>query len=384
MTRPSPADAPHDGHAGVPARGQAGRVGAAGHLAQRLVGAVVGALTTPLNPRDFLALVDPVRFGPDLAGRIVARRPQTPDAVSLVIEPGPGWLGHVPGQYVRVGVEVDGVRNWRTYSLTHACDARPDSLEITVKRVADGRVSPQLVDTLPVGAVVMLGEAAGDFVMPQVIPEKILFLTGGSGITPVMGMLRNHTTGDADVVLVHSAPTSGDVIFGAELRALGASGDIRLIERHSDVQGMLDLSTELDDLVPDWRERSTWACGPGPMLDAAHALFDSADLLERLHTERFRPAAPAVVGEGGSVTFTRSRVTVDADGTTPLLQAGESEGVDMPYGCRMGICLGCTAHLTSGSVRDLRNGEVTTADHDEAPVIQTCVCAAAGPCEIDL
>ncbi len=357
---------------------------AAGHLAQRLAGAVVGALATPLSPRDYLALLDPVRFGPDLAGRIVARKPQTRDAVSLVIAPGPRWGGHVPGQYLRVGVDVDGVRHWRTYSLTHQRGSLQGCVEITVKRVADGLVSPRLVDELPVGSVLMLGDAAGDFVMPDAVPDKILFLTGGSGITPVMGMLRNRTTGDADVVLVHSAPTSEDVIFAAELRAMGDSGRIRLIERHSDVQGMLDLSVELDELVPDWRERATWACGPGPMLDAAHALFDSADLLDALHTERFRPAAPAVVGEGGTVTFARSQVTVDADGTTPLLQAGESLGVDMPYGCRMGICFGCTAHLTSGSVRDLRSGEVTTADHDESPVIQTCVCAAAGPCEIDL
>ncbi len=352
--------------------------------ARKVAGAVAGALTTPLTPHDYLRLVDPVRFGPDLAGRVVARHPQTADSASIVIRPGPGWRVHVPGQYVRVGVDVDGVRRWRTYSLTNRLGSGQGCLEITVKRAPGGVVSSHLVDVLPLGSVVMLGAAAGDFVMTNPAPSRVLFLTGGSGITPVMGMLRNRMTGDADVVLLHSAPTADEVIFGAHLRALGESGRLRLIERHTDAAGVLDLAAEMDVLVPDWRERQTWACGPGGMLDAADALWGSAGLLESLHTERFRPAAPAVVGDGGTVTFALSQVTVEADGATPILEAGESEGVDMPYGCRMGICFSCTAHLTSGSVRDLRNGEVTTADHDEAPVIQTCVCAAAGPCRIDL
>ncbi len=352
--------------------------------ARKVAGAVAGALTTPLTPRDYLRLVDPVRFGPELAGRVVARHPQTADSASIVIRPGPGWRAHVPGQYVRVGVDVDGVRRWRTYSLTNRLGSGQGCLEITVKRVPGGVVSGHLVDVLPLGSVIMLGAAAGEFVMANPAPSRVLFLTGGSGITPVMGMLRNRMTGDADVVLLHSAPTADEVIFGAHLRALGESGRLRLLERHTDAAGVLDLAAEMDVLVPDWRERQTWACGPGGMLDAADALWGSAGLLESLHTERFRAAPPAVVGDGGTVTFARSQVTVEADGATPILEAGESEGVDMPYGCRMGICFGCTAHLTSGSVRDLRNGEVTTADHDQAPVIQTCVCAAAGPCRIDL
>ena len=89
-------------------------------------------------------------------------------------------------------------------------------------------------------------------------------------------------------------------------------------------------------------------------------------------------------GEGGSVTFARSGVSLESDGATPLLDVGEEAGVLMPSGCRMGICFGCVAPLREGAVRDLRNGEITTAEAGEPVLIQTCVSAAAGTCDIDL
>ena len=136
-------------------------------------------------------------------------------------------------------------------------------------------------------------------------------------------------------------------------------------------------------LVPDWTERATWACGPVGMLEALEAHWETAGLADRLYTERFRPSV-LVTGEGGSVTFTDG-TTVDADGSTPILDAAEEAGVLMPSGCRMGICFGCVLPLQEGSVRDLRTGAITTAVPDESGSIkvQTCINAAAGPCTFD-
>jgi ferredoxin len=103
----------------------------------------------------------------------------------------------------------------------------------------------------------------------------------------------------------------------------------------------------------------------------------------RLHTERFRPHV-VVTGEGGAVSFARSGTVVEADGATPLLDAGEAAGVLMPSGCRMGICMGCVVPLESGAVRDLRSGALTTAVPGDGVKIQTCISAAAGPCSLDL
>lgn len=342
---------------------------------------LAGLLTTPLLPTDYLDLIDPLRLGADLRGRIVERRRETADAATLLIRPGRGWRPHVPGQYIRLGIEVDGVRQWRAYSLTSVLDAPDGLIAVTVKKIPNGVVSSYLVDEVAPGTLVMLDQAAGDFVMPSTLPNHVLFLTAGSGITPVMGMLRNHRFTDA--VLLHSAPTAADVVFGDDLRALHRQGSLRVVERHTDIDGMLDLG-ELDQLVPDWRQRHTWACGPTALLDAAQETWDAAGIGDLLHTERFRPVV-AAEGEGGTVTFTTSDVVLDdADGGRPLLDSGEEVGVIMPSGCRMGICFGCAAPLREGSVRDLRTGELTTAAPGDGVVIQTCVSAPAGACQIDL
>ncbi|BCL17047.1 ferredoxin reductase [Micromonospora sagamiensis] len=343
---------------------------------------LAGAVTTPLLPEDYLDLVAPLRAGADLRGRILDVRPETRDAATVVIRPGRGWRGHRPGQYVRLGVDVDGVRQWRAYSLTSPPGRRTDPVTVTVKALPDGVVSNHLVRRIRPGTIVQLDQAQGDFVLPRPAPDRVLFVTAGSGVTPVMGMLRSGVLAGADVVVLHSAPTPADVIFGAELRGLAARGALRLVERHTDTDGLLDVA-DLADLVPDHLDRQTWACGPVGLLDAVERHWADAGAADRLHTERFRPTV-ITAGEGGPVTFTGVGVTVQADGARALLDAGEEAGVLMPSGCRMGICFGCVLPLRQGAVRDLRTGELTTALPGDGVLIQTCVSAAAGPCDIEL
>ena len=339
-------------------------------------------VTTPLVPADYLDVIDPLHSAADLRGRIVAIHPETRDAVTLVIKPGRGWRTHVPGQYIRIGVDVDGVRQWRAYSLTSGTDRADGCLTITVKAIPGGTVSNHLVRRPTVGTVIQLDHAAGEFTLPAETPRKVLFITAGSGITPVMGMLRNSAGEIGDIVVVHSAPTADDVIFAGELRTLAGRGRIRLIEKHTDIDGMLG-AAELETLVDDLAERETWACGPSAMLDALEQHWTDAGLAGRLHTERFRPTVVAA-GDGGTVRFTRSETVVDAPGGQTLLDAGEAAGVLMPSGCRMGICFGCVAPLRQGAVRDLRNGNLTTAAPGDGVLIQTCISAAAGACDIEL
>ncbi|MER8269188.1 ferredoxin reductase [Streptomyces griseus] len=334
-------------------------------------------VTTPLLPSDYLDLVSPLRAGADLCGRIEAVRPETGDAATVVIRPGRGWRGHTAGQYVRIGVDVDGVRLWRAYSLTSPAHRQDGRITITVKAIPEGRVSNHLVRRAKPGTLVRLDQPTGDFVLSRTAPAKVFFLTAGSGITPVMGMLRDRELDD--VVMVHCAPRPQDVIFREELHALVAAGRLRLTEVHTATDGVLDIA-RLDELVPDWAERETWACGPTGLLDAAEDHWSEHGVQERLHTERFRPGV-VVAGEGGEVTFSASGRTVAADGATPLLDVGEEAGVLMPSGCRMGICFGCVTPLKAGAVRDLRTGGITEAE--PGVLIQTCVSAAAGPCDIE-
>ncbi|GAB3578222.1 NADPH oxidoreductase [Calidifontibacter terrae] len=339
------------------------------------------AATTPLLPEDYLDLFDPLRSTTRLRGRVASMHAETADAVTVTIRPGRGWRGHQPGQYTRIGVDVDGVRLWRAYSITSG--PRADGcIAITVKAISGGAVSTHLVQSLRVGQVVQLEQAEGEFVLAPVLPTRLLLLTGGSGITPVMGILRHTADRLDDVVLLHSAPRPEDVIFADELRQLADDGRISLLERHTDVDGMLD-TAQLDTLVPDWRERDTLACGPAGMLEALENHWSANGLTERLTTERFRPTL-AEPGEGGTVHFTGRDRDLDCDGSRPILDLAEEAGLLMPSGCRMGICYGCVLPLREGSVRDLRTGETTTAAPGDGVLVQTCISAAAGRCDIDL
>jgi ferredoxin-NADP reductase len=360
------------------------------------LGQLAQAATTPLLPDDYLDLFSPLRAGAPLRGRVVEVVPETRDAATLVIRPGADWAGHVPGQYVRVGIDVDGVRQWRAYSLTHG--PRPDGyISITVKAVPDGKVSNHLVHDTERGTLVHLEQATGDFVLPDDLADtKLLFVTAGSGVTPVIGMLRNlfPATDEGvlvlprsealDIVVVHVAPSEPDSIFLSDLKALDAAGAVDLIARYDDQHGVLDVA-DLSSLVPDLAERTTYACGPGGLLEAVEQHHEAAGL--PLYTEQFR-ASTIVAGEGGTVTFDRTGAVAEADGSTPILEAGEAAGVLMPSGCRMGVCYSCVLPLKEGAVRDLRSGDVTTAIAGETDrggvLVQTCINAAAGPCTFDI
>ena len=344
---------------------------------------LASAVATPVLPDDYLDMFAPLRSGAELRGRIIAIRRETADAVTLVIRPGKSWAGHVPGQYIRIGIDVDGVRHWRAYSLTSRANGSDGTITITPKAIPDGVVSNHLVHRARPGTLVMLDQAIGDFVLPSPPPAKLLFITGGSGITPVMGMLRNlPRSGGPDVTLLHSAPRPEDVVFADELRERAESGQVRLSVRHTDTDGMLDLA-ELASPVPDWREREAWVCGPTGLLDAAEAHWSAHDLADRLHVERFRPTI-IEPGEGGEITLLDSRITVAADGSTPILDAAEDAGVLMKSGCRMGICFGCVVTMRQGAVRDLRTGEITTAEPGDELPIQTCINAVAGTCDLEI
>jgi ferredoxin-NADP reductase len=345
-------------------------------------------LTTPLLPDDYLGQLNPLWSTRAPRGRVEAVVAETPSCVTLWLRPGRGWPAHphAPGQYVRVGVDVEGVRHWRTYSLTSLPRRRDGRIAITVKRIPGGLVSNHLVSHAGRGMLVRLAPPTGEFVLPEAVEYPLMFVTAGSGVTPVMGMLRalaRRPGGLPDAAHIHVAPSPQDTIFGGDLRALARSHDrYKLHEHHDDQDGRWDVAG-LDRCVPDWRERETWACGPAGLLDALTEHFERAGVPERLHLERFRPvvAAAGVGGEGGRVRFRASGKEIEADGITPLLVAGEQAGALLPHGCRMGICNSCIGRLRSGAVRDLRTGDV---HHADGQTVRTCVSAAAGPVEIDL
>lgn len=352
-------------------------------------------MATPLVPADYLDLFDPLRAGAtQLRGKVTAVQRLTADAVAIEIKPGRAWEGHLAGQNLRVGVEIEGVRHWRTYSLTCPAPTDPDRilepLSIAVKAVPGGLVSTHLVRHLHVGDMVHLGQATGTFVLPDPNARRVAFITGGSGITPIIGILRTlaarrqrstQTDAPLDLVLVHGARHRDDVMFGAELRALVTgplAGHLTLHEDYSDAQGFLN-PQRIVELVPDLVDRCVYSCGPPGLVDLVTGMAEH-HLTGPLITEPFAPP-PVITGAGGPVVLARTGTTMQVDGATSILQAAEVAGAVLPSGCRMGICFRCVVPLVEGAVSDLRTGELIVAA--DGVTVQTCVNSSAGGCRLD-
>jgi ferredoxin-NADP reductase len=346
----------------------------------------IRSLFSPLLPDDYLELINPLWSTRELRGRIERIEPETAEAATVLIRPGYEWTRHRPGQYLRIGVVIDGIHHWRAYSLT-SDPGRPDGfIGITPKLVDSGKVSPYLVRQARPGDVVRLGGVEGTFVLPDPPPEKLLFVSAGSGITPIMSMLASLAAdgGIADAVHIHSARSAETVIFGDRLRELDARHEgFQLVLRLTGEQGRV-APADLDQLCPDWRERHAFVSGPGAMLDDLSRHWQEEGDPALLCMERFQPVIggdDALAGKGGSIRFAKSGVEATCDGATPILAAGEEAGAVLPFGCRMGICHTCVGELRSGEIRDLRTGEVHGS---EGEMVRTCVNAPEGPIEIAL
>lgn len=341
------------------------------------LGDMVNLVATPLLPSHYVALVHPLAATHTRQARVEAVHDEAPGVRTLVLRAGRRWRSHRAGQHVRIGVAIDGRIATRTYSISSSPERRDGCFTITVK--AQGRVSRALAYDVAVGTFVTVGPPEGDFVIPDAGPARALFITGGSGITPVASMLRTFALRGTmpDVVHVHHARTNDDVIFGEELRAIAVDHpSYRLIVVTTADDRRRFSEARLDAMVGDWRARECWACGPQSLLDAVIATIPGA------HVERFRAALAVLPAtSGGCVKFAASGVEAAADGQTPLLQIAEGAGLSPRHGCRMGICHTCDATMISGRVRDLRTG---TALDEPGTRIQLCVCAAAGDVELSL
>lgn len=347
------------------------------------------ALASPLPVDAYLSMIDPLWSSSSLKGRVVSVAPETSRATTIVLHPGRGFGQYEAGQWVTIGVEIAGVRHRRCYSLTSDPKNSGGLISFTVSAIQDGLVSNHLVYSTQPGDYLTLEQPAGDFHLPADRNTPMLFITGGSGITPAMGMIRTLIgAGEChDVVLMHHAPSADETIFADELAELAArTPGLTVNVAHTGAGAPppeLALTSErLDRECPDWGTRTTWACGPAPMLNDAETAFESVDATDLLNIERFVPKVRTDLGEageGGKVTFTSSGTETVLNGATTLLDGAEQAGLTPASGCRMGICHTCIAPLESGCVRDVRTGELIS---EPGTQVQICVSVAAGDVDI--
>ncbi len=346
------------------------------------------ALATPHGVDRYLELINPMLTVRELRAEVTRVERSTADSVTLTLRPTRQWRGFQAGQYVELSVDIDGVRRSRCFSpccSQHRADGR---IELTVKAHPEGLVSQWLYANAAPGLVVGLSQAGGNFHLPTPRPERILLISGGSGITPVLSMLRTLVDEGyrGELVFLHYSFTEADVAHLAELRDLAAThGNVRLVLAYTrqteggDLHGLFE-ETHLADSAPWYAEAQTYLCGPPGLMATIRAHYAAKGIEDALHTEEFTlPVFTPADGDAtGQVRF--GDTVVENSGAT-LLEQAEAAGLTPEYGCRMGICFTCTKVKTSGCTRNVRTGDL---NRDPDTEVQLCISAPVGDVAIDI
>lgn len=348
-----------------------------------------------------------------------------------------------PGQFVTLKLPIGGKEVARSYSISSS-PSRPHCLELTVKRVPGGLVSNWLCDNVKLGDTLSARGPAGKFSCFNFPSKKVLFIGGGSGITPVMSMLRwiVDTAADVDAYLFVSAKSPRDIIFRNELnwmssRHSGIKVGITCTSRCTGADSWTGLTGRADAqmlklLVPDLFERHIFMCGPEPFMDAVTKCLREIDFpIANLHVESFgkvrvapgaeqkprdvpkaapaavepvvaapaqapapapaaaAPAAPPaavapapVAAKGYKVSFLKSGKTVETAGDSPLLDLAEANGVEIGYQCRSGSCGECKVLCKGGKVA--MDDHCAISDDEKAEGwIWTCCAQPTADCQLD-
>jgi ferredoxin-NADP reductase len=372
-------------------------------VATRLSGWLTHLGVSPLAFDDTISLINPLLTVNYLHARVVARTVETATATSFVLQAGPAFKGIKPGQFVMIGVVINGVRHRRAYS-PRVVDGAPNRFAITVQRQPGGLVSNYLNESAVVGQIIDIEQASGDFVLPSPVPAEVLLIAGGSGITPSMSMLEHlqRHAPKTKATLIYFARSRDDRIFAKALDKLATSWSglqyvaiDSVANTPSDGSGRASMDSApnasqqaldaelLDKLVPNWKALPAYCCGPAPLMDAARALWQQTGSIKQLHLEAFAPPKPT--GDPHArhqVRMTRQSVpqAFQANGDQTILVASEVAGVNLKHGCRQGICHECTCRLSHGSVRDLTTGERLDG---EGQTIRVCVSVPMSDLELE-
>ncbi len=358
------------------------------------------ALAYPHGVDRYVELVRPLLVAREVRAQVTGVRRQTPRSVTLTLRPNESWRGLRAGQFVNVSVEIAGVRESRPYSPAGSQRDAAHTLELTVSTHPEGKVSRHLREHARPGMIVGLSQAQGDFVLPEPRPERVLLISGGSGITPVMAMLRTLCAEDfaGEIGFLNYARSTELALYGAELEQLARrQRGLRVARGYtsghgSKLTGRL-CREHLRVVTSTPAGAATFVCGPPALIDAVRRVL-ADDGLEAPAVETFSASLPAVelaraAAAGGAadrdvvagtVTFASS-ARERANSGLPLLEQAEDAGLTPEHGCRMGICNTCATTKRSGAVRNVVTGEISTARDEQ---IRICTTVALGDVVLDL
>lgn len=338
------------------------------------------------KPTTKLALPDPLARS--LTARCVEVIEVTHDVkalrfVDITGEP----LHYKPGQFVTFKLDIDGKSHQRSYTMSSS-PTTPDHFEVTVKRVDGGIVSNWLCDAVKVGDTLTMTGAHGHFSCAPHPRKKLLFLSAGSGVTPMLAMSRwiGASGLETDVVFFHCARTRQDLIFGEEVAAMERDNPRFSLHvsltREGAEQGWTGLTGYLDramleTVAPDFKEREVYVCGIGGFMDGARRMLEDAGFpMSRYHEESFG-SPDAIVTVGGNLLFKTAGKSAACASLQTVLEAAEANGIQIPNACRTGDCGECSIRTLSGKVVMSNTAGLDPSEAEEGAIL-CCVAYAEG------
>lgn len=304
----------------------------------------------------------------------------------------------LPGQFITLELLINGEIIHRSYTVSSS-PVRPQTISITVKRQPNGMVSNWLHDHLKVGDHVAVLPIAGDFSCANHAAKQYLYLSGGSGITPLMSMSRSfHDLAEnKDIVFIHSARTPEDIIFHQELDLMAFNQPnfrtVFICEKAdaawTQPTGYLTIDL-LKQIAPDFLQREIFTCGPSPYMTAIRNIFKNADFdMQHYHEESFnfdemsahldvdadaiaKPDWPAINKVGFSVELTKSGASIHCAADQFVLNAAHDAGFRLPSACSKGLCGTCKSKLISGIVDMKHNGGIRPREIEQGLFLPCC------------
>ncbi len=329
--------------------------------------------------------------------RVVDVIDETINTKTFVLQSNRHWLGsrwrvHKAGQHIQLSLTIDGRTLHRTFSISSA-PSDDGCFAITVKRHAASRrkhsVTAWMFDHLNIGDRLDISPAQGDFIFNNHEDNSAFMISAGSGITPLMAMLRTRAQAaeGAAIVFIHVCKNRAELIFAQELQALAAHAPWLQLHLHfSDSQsgmGRFDLATCLAR-YPELTTAPLYLCGPSAFARAIEEQLRQAGRTNLIAQESFGGIAydsTSVSDECHEIQLTHTKQTFTAPAKQLLLEALESVGLNPAFGCRIGICKSCQCLKRSGVVQNQRTGETSDAPNE---LIQLCVSTARSPLVIAL
>ncbi|KQV76191.1 hypothetical protein ASC61_14930 [Aeromicrobium sp. Root344] len=350
----------------------------------------VASLTSPHTIDHYLDQIHPMLAAENVRARVVEVVQETGDASTVILRPNGAWKGFTPGQHVQFGVEVDGTRRVRCFSVSSSRAAKKGTFSVSVKAHPDGYVSQFLHHELKPRTIVYLSQAEGEFVLPRDVPDNLLLISGGSGITPVMSMIRTlrDTGHQGRVTFLHYARSRDDEMFTADLDALAEAANVTVMRVYTrrpapgaELKGRFHVD-HLKHLGIDPTDTLTYVCGPAGLIATVRDTYTELGAADQLRLEYFKvPSVDLDAADAtGTLTFDDARIEADNSGATILEQA-EAAGLKPEFGCRMGVCNTCVVKKNHGAVRHVISNEIS-ANTDET--IKICVHVPVGDVNVAL